>query len=144
ALPIFDEAEEMPDLAALAAAAGLSPFHFHRVFKAVTGITPRAYGAARRAGRLREELAQGDVSVTEAIYGAGFNSNSRFYAASNAMLGMTPTAYRRGGQDAQIRFAIGQSSLGAVLVAASDKGVCAISLGDDPEALARDLQDRFP
>src|SRR5690606_5635617 len=80
---MIDEAEEMPDLAALAAAAGLSPFHFHRVFKAVTGITPRAYGAARRAGRLREELAQGDVSVTEAIYGAGFNSNSRFYAASN-------------------------------------------------------------
>lgn len=141
---MIDEAEEIPDLAALAAAAGLSPFHFHRVFRAVTGITPRAYASARRARRLREELAQADVTVTEAIYGAGFNSSSRFYAASKAMLGMTPTAYRRGGEDARIRFTIGQSSLGAVLVAASDKGVCAIALGDDPEALARDLQDRFP
>jgi AraC family transcriptional regulator of adaptative response/methylated-DNA-[protein]-cysteine methyltransferase len=82
--------------------------------------------------------------VTEAIYGAGFNSGSRFYAQSERMLGMTPTAYRAGGPSADIRFAVGECSLGSILVATSAKGVCAILLGDDPDALVRDLQDRFP
>ncbi|MDQ0472231.1 bifunctional DNA-binding transcriptional regulator/O6-methylguanine-DNA methyltransferase Ada [Labrys wisconsinensis] len=140
---MIEAAEEPPKLEALAAAAGVSPFYFHRQFKAVTGLTPKAYAAAERARRVRAGLGAAG-SVTEAIYDAGFNSNSRFYETSNAVLGMTPSAYRQGGRDADIHFAIGECSLGSILVARSDKGVCAILLGDDPDALARDLQDRFP
>ena len=94
----IENAEEMPKLEVLAASAGLSPFHFHRQFKAVTGLTPKAYGAAQRSKRVRAELADGTSSVTSAIYGAGFNSNSRFYETSNQVLGMTPSAYRAGRQ----------------------------------------------
>ena len=108
-----------------------------------TGVTPKAYAAQMRARRAADGLRTADT-VTEAIYGAGFNSSSRFYESAAARLGMTPTAVRRGGEGGAIRFAIGQGSLGAVLVAATEKGVCAIMLGDDPEALARELQDRFP
>jgi AraC family transcriptional regulator of adaptative response/methylated-DNA-[protein]-cysteine methyltransferase len=122
----------------------MSPYHFHRVFKSITGLTPKAYAAARRAKRVRDELGGGASSVTGAIYDAGFNSSSRFYAKSSEMLGMTPSVYRDGGRDTEIRFAIGESSLGAILVAATPKGVCAIDIGDDPAALARNLQDRFP
>ncbi len=139
----IEAAEDPPSLADLAAGAGLSPHHFHRVFRAVTGVTPRGYLAGVRARRVREELPNSET-VTEAIYDAGFNSGGRFYAQSNAMLGMTPTRYRAGGADVQIRFAVGDCSLGAFLVARSALGVCAILLGDDPEALVRDLQDRFP
>lgn len=138
------EAEELPRLDALAAAAGMSPFHFHRLFKSVTGLTPKAYAVAQRNERIRDRLAAGAGSVTEAIYEAGFNSNSRFYESSNAVLGMTPSAFREGGTYTEIRFAIGQCSLGAILVACSSRGVCAILIGDDPDALARELQDRFP
>jgi AraC family transcriptional regulator of adaptative response/methylated-DNA-[protein]-cysteine methyltransferase len=140
---LIDAAEEMPDLDTLAEAAGLSRFHFHRVFKAQTGVTPKAYAAERRAQRVRTELA-GNGTVTEAIYGAGFNSNGRFYAASSEMLGMTPKRFRAGGPGASIRFAVGQCALGAVLVAATEKGVAAILLGDDPAKLVEELQDRFP
>jgi AraC family transcriptional regulator of adaptative response/methylated-DNA-[protein]-cysteine methyltransferase len=133
----------MPSLDALAAAAGMSRFHFHRVFKTIAGLTPKAYAAAHRAQRVREELSRSDT-VTEAIYGAGFNSSGRFYATSSQTLGMTPTNFRSGGADESIRFAVGECSLGAILVAATDKGICAISLGDDPDQLVRDLQDRFP
>jgi AraC family transcriptional regulator of adaptative response/methylated-DNA-[protein]-cysteine methyltransferase len=140
---LIETAEESPGLGALAAAAGLSRFHFHRVFKAVTGLTPKAYAAAHRANRVRDELAR-SPTVTDAIYGAGFNSNGRFYATSSKVLGMTPTAFRAGAPGASIRFAVGECSLGSILVAASDQGICAILLGDDPDALARDLQDRFP
>jgi AraC family transcriptional regulator of adaptative response/methylated-DNA-[protein]-cysteine methyltransferase len=140
---VIEASESPPGLDELAAQAGMSPFHFHRVFKAETGLTPKAYAEAHRAGRVRERLARGD-SVTDAILEAGFNSSTRFYERSNERLGMAPTAWRAGGADARIRFAIGQCSLGAILVASSDKGVCAILLGDDPDALARDLQDRFP
>lgn len=139
----IEAAEEAPSLDVLAAAAGLSPFHFHRVFKAVTGVTPKAYATARRAERIKAEL-DGTGSVTEAIYAAGYNASSRFYEKSNAMLGMTPGAWRNGGRGVAIRFAVGQCSLGAVLVAASPRGVCAIQFGEDPEALVRGLQDRFP
>jgi AraC family transcriptional regulator of adaptative response/methylated-DNA-[protein]-cysteine methyltransferase len=139
----IERAGTPPSLAELAASSGMSPWHFHRVFKAVTGLTPKAYAEAHRAGRVRERLARGD-SVTDAILEAGFNSSSRFYERSNERLGMAPTAWRAGGADTRIRFAIGQCSLGAILVASSDKGLCAILLGDDPDALARDLQDRFP
>ncbi|TGD96499.1 bifunctional DNA-binding transcriptional regulator/O6-methylguanine-DNA methyltransferase Ada [Methylobacterium nonmethylotrophicum] len=139
----IEAAETPPALAALAAEAGLSPYHFHRVFKQVTGVTPRAYAAARRATRVAEGLRQAGT-VTEAIYEAGYSAASRFYAASTARLGMTPTAYRRGGEGTAIRFAVGACSLGHVLVAATASGVCAILLGDDPETLVRDVQDRFP
>jgi AraC family transcriptional regulator of adaptative response/methylated-DNA-[protein]-cysteine methyltransferase len=140
---LIEEAEETPSLAALAQAAGLSRFHFHRVFKAVTGVTPKAYADAHRGKRVRAELTQSG-SVTEAIYGAGFNSSGRFYAAAPGVLGMTPTQFRAGGGGNVIRFAVGECSLGAILVAATEKGVCAIELGNDPDALVRGLQDRFP
>ncbi len=139
----IDEAESLPSLADMAAAAGLSPHHFHRLFKAATGLTPRQYAAGRRAERVRDALARG-APVTEAVYDAGFNASSRFYETADAVLGMSPTLYRRGGAGERIRFAVGPCSLGAALVAATDKGVCAILLGDDPDALSRDLQKRFP
>jgi AraC family transcriptional regulator of adaptative response/methylated-DNA-[protein]-cysteine methyltransferase len=140
---LIEAADEAPLLDDLASAVGLSRHHFHRVFKAQTGLTPRDYAAAHRHRRVRDELTSRET-VTAAIYGAGFNSNSRFYESSNALLGMTPTSFRAGGRGASIRFAIGESWLGSILVAASEKGVCAILLGDDPDELARDLQDRFP
>ncbi|MDB5906591.1 MAG: bifunctional DNA-binding transcriptional regulator/O6-methylguanine-DNA methyltransferase Ada [Massilia sp.] len=140
---LIDAAEEGLDLDSLAQACGMSRFHFHRIFKAHTGITPKAYAAARRARRLQQGLARAP-SVTEALYAAGFNSSGRFYAASSGVLGMSPRAFRAGGSGAAIRFAIGQCSLGAILVAATDKGICAILMGDDPDPLVRDLQDRFP
>ena len=139
----IEQAEEAPKLADLAARVGLSPYHFHRVFKTITGVTPKAYAAETRARRAADMLRTAET-VTEAIYDAGFNSSSRFYESTAARLGMTPGAVRRGGAGACIRFAVGEASLGAVLVAATNKGVCAIMLGDDPQALVRDLQDRFP
>lgn len=138
----IESADTPPSLETLAQAADMSPFHLHRIFKAATGVTPRAYAAAHRADKLREQLRQGG-SITEAIYEAGYNANGRFYSESNRLLGMTPTAFRTGGADTVIRFAIGECSLGAILVAASERGVCAILIGDDPDMLARDLQDRF-
>ena len=140
---LIEQAEEPPTLDDLAQAAGMSRFHFHRGFKALTGVTPKAYVAGDRAKRVREELASRET-VTQAIYGAGFNSNGRFYAAAPGLLGMTPTQFRSGGSGNVIRFAVGECSLGAILVAATAKGVCAIQFGDDPEALVRALQDRFP
>jgi AraC family transcriptional regulator of adaptative response/methylated-DNA-[protein]-cysteine methyltransferase len=140
---LIEESEEAPSLEALARTAGMSRFHFHRVFKAVAGVTPKAYRDAHRARRVRHELAQSGT-VTEAFYGAGFNSSGRFYAATDQVLGMTPTDYRAGGANARIHFAVGECSLGSILVARSDRGVCAILLGDDPDALVRELQDRFP
>jgi AraC family transcriptional regulator of adaptative response/methylated-DNA-[protein]-cysteine methyltransferase len=133
----------MPTLDQLARHAGLSRYHLHRIFKSVTGVTAKTYAAAHRAKRVRSELEKRDT-VTDAIYGAGYNSNARFYSQAPRVLGMTPTDYRAGGTNTEIRFAIGECSLGSILVAASVRGVCAISLGDDPDVLARDLQDRFP
>ena len=139
----IETAEQPPTLHALAAHAGMSAYHLHRVFKGITGLTPKAYAAAHRAKRVRQQLDHGKT-VTQAIYDAGYNSQGRFYEESNHVLGMTPTTYRAGGVDTEIRFAIGESSLGSILVAQSDRGVCAIMMGDDPDQLARDLQDRFP
>lgn len=140
---LIEDAEEPPKLDALARATGLSTYHFHRVFKAVAGVTPKAYAVAQRQQRLRENL-ETSKTVTEAIYDSGFNSSGRFYAGSNEALGMRPSDYRLGGTGAQMRFAVGQCSLGAILVAASRKGIAAILLGDDPETLVHDLEDRFP
>jgi AraC family transcriptional regulator of adaptative response/methylated-DNA-[protein]-cysteine methyltransferase len=140
---LIDASETEPDLDSLAAAVGMSRFHFHRVFKASTGITPKAYARAQRAARLSQALAAAP-SVTEAIYAAGFGSSGRFYADAGQRLGMTATRYRAGGSGMTIRFAIGQCSLGAILVAATPVGICAILLGDDAGQLACDLQQRFP
>jgi AraC family transcriptional regulator of adaptative response/methylated-DNA-[protein]-cysteine methyltransferase len=121
----------------------LSAWHFQRVFKATTGVSPKQYAKAWRAERARAALAAAGT-VTEAIYEAGFSSSGRFYEQSGAMLGMTPSAFRARGAGETIRFAIGASRLGAILVARSGKGICAISLGDDPEVLLRGLQDQYP
>jgi len=140
----IERADEAPRLVELAAEAEMSPYHFHRVFKAVTGVTPKAYATAHRTTRVRRELQNGRATVTEAIFNAGFNSGGRFYETSDQVLGMTPRKYRAGGGGIEIRFAVGLCSLGSILVARSAKGICAILLGDDPDALVRDLQDRFP
>ena len=140
---LIDACEEAPDLDAIAHAVGMSRFHFQRVFKTHAGVTPKAYAAARRAERARAALAQG-ASVTDALYAAGFNSSSRFYAGAGAMLGMAPARFKAGGAGETIRFAVGACSLGAILVAATERGICAILMGDDPELLVHDLQDRFP
>ena len=140
---LIETSGQMPSLDELAGAAGMSRFHFHRVFKNLTGLTPKAYGTARRATRLRDQL-QIANSVTDAIYETGFNSSGRFYAQAHDELGMTPARFRAGGAGESIRFAVGECSLGSILVAKTDRGICAISLGDDPQALVEELQDRFP
>jgi AraC family transcriptional regulator of adaptative response/methylated-DNA-[protein]-cysteine methyltransferase len=140
---LIETAENLPDLETLAREAGMSRFHFHRLFRKSTGVTPKTYAAAQRAQRLRDSLASGGT-VTDAIYGAGFNSSGAFYAKSQGLLGMRPSRFLGGGSDEAIRFAVGECSLGSVLVAATGAGVCAILLGDDPDALVRDLEDRFP
>jgi AraC family transcriptional regulator of adaptative response/methylated-DNA-[protein]-cysteine methyltransferase len=139
---LIEEAEAPPSLSELAKAVGRSQGYFHRIFKTATGLTPKDYATARQAQRVRETLAEGR-SVTAAIYDAGFNSSGRFYEKAEGMLGMKPSSYRAGGADEEIRFAVGESSLGSVLVASSEKGVVAILLGDEPETLVRSLQDRF-
>lgn len=140
---LIEKSDEPPALEDLAKAVGLSSSYFHRLFKATTGLTPKDYAVAHRASRVRAGLAKGH-SVTEAIYDAGFNSSGRFYEKSTKMLGMTPTHYKEGGTNEEIRFAIGESKLGAILVASSAKGVVAILMDDDPEKLVHGLQDRFP
>ena len=139
---LIETAEEVPGLDVLAREAGMSRYHFHRIFKAATGLTPRAYASAHRARRVREALHEG-VTVTQAIHEAGFASASRFYEASGDVLGMPPSNYRRGGRAETIRFALGECSLGSILVAATARGVCAILLGDDPQALLKDVENRF-
>ncbi|HMI85547.1 MAG TPA: bifunctional DNA-binding transcriptional regulator/O6-methylguanine-DNA methyltransferase Ada [Polyangiaceae bacterium] len=139
----LERAENTPSLAELADRTGWSVYHLHRVFRAVTGLTPKAYAEGRRAERMRTTLGR-SRTVTEAIYDAGYNSSGRFYEKADDVLGMTPATFRAGGARAEIRFAIGECSLGSILVASSSRGVCAISLGNDPATLARELQDRFP
>ncbi len=140
---LIESSDERLSLGALASAVGRSPSHFHRQFKSTTGLTPKEYADGHRANRIREGLMK-NTSVTEAIYDAGFNSSGRFYEKSNDLLGMTPTQYRAGGANEEIRFAVGQSTLGAILVASSKKGIAAILLSNDPDKLVRQLQDRFP
>lgn len=139
----IEAAETEPSLNGLAMIARMSPFHFHRLFRSITGVTPKQYAAAHRTKNVQRNLKK-NLSVTEAIFDAGFNSNSRFYQNSEKILGMTPTRFREGGKQVEIKFAVGESSLGSILVAQSERGVCSILLGDDPDALVRDLQDRFP
>lgn len=141
---IIEQADEPLGLTELADRVGLSPSYLHHRFKAVTGLTPRVYARAHQAQRVREALADPAQDVTEAIHASGFSSSGRFYENADAMLGMTPTAYKRGGQNTAVRFAVGECSLGAVLVACSERGVCAILLGDDPGTLVDNFQDQFP
>jgi AraC family transcriptional regulator of adaptative response/methylated-DNA-[protein]-cysteine methyltransferase len=138
----IEESGRALSLEALAQAAQLSPGYFHRLFKASTGLTPKGYAAAHRAARVRAELTKAR-SVTEAIYDAGFASSGRFYEKASGLLGMTPSRYRDGGAHEVLRFAVGQSSLGSILVASSENGVAAILLGDDPEELVRELERCF-
>lgn len=139
----IEQAEHEPTLEQLAARAGMSPFHFHRLFRAIVGVTPKAYARAHRGARVRSELTKSGT-VSRAIYEAGYNSSGRFYADSYRMLGMTPSGWREGGAGEAIRFAVGESSYGAILVGSTEQGVCAVTLGDDPDRLVRELQDRFP
>jgi len=122
----------------------MSPYYFHRQFKAIIGLTPKQWARAQRNNRLREGLAAPTRSITKAIYDAGFNTNSRFYEQSHEVIGMSPTAYKQGGKNERIRFAVAQSTLGAILVACSDKGICAILLGEEADSVLRELQDIFP
>ena len=121
----------------------MSVYHFHRVFRQVTGLTPRQYAAAQREKKVRHQLGRGST-VTTAIFDAGYSSSSRFYERSNNVLGMLPSCYRAGGIDTKIRFAVGECSLGSILVAQSQRGICAILLGSDPDKLVHELQDSFP
>jgi AraC family transcriptional regulator of adaptative response/methylated-DNA-[protein]-cysteine methyltransferase len=139
----IEASDSAPSLTSLAKAAGMSAYHFHRVFKGATGLTPRQYAAAHREHRVRLQL-KSAASITDAIFEAGYSSNSRFYERADSALGMTPSEYRDGGANTTIRFAVGECSLGSILVAQSERGICAISLGENPQELARDLQDRFP
>lgn len=140
---LIEQAEEPPSLAALAEAECISPFRLQRTFKAVAGVTPKAYASALRAERLRAALRRGDA-VTDAMHGAGFGSSSRLYAQADKLLGMRPSDFRAGGGETEIRFAAGECSLGSIVVAASDKGICAILLGDDAERLVEELHGHFP
>ncbi len=139
----IETAERAPTLGELSRRSGISAFHLHRIFKSVTGLTPRAYAGAHRARRLQQELKRSGT-ITNAIYDAGYGSSGRFYEEADQVLGMTPTRYRSGGADTEIRFAVGQCSLGSILVARSARGLCSIMMGDDPQALVRELHDRFP
>lgn len=139
----IEQAETIPNLHTLAMMAGFSPSHFHRLFKASTGLSPRAYAMAQRQRRLQAHL-QTSSSVTSAMLEAGFNSSSRFYAQSGALLGMMPTRYQQGGRGMQMRVALAPCSLGMVMVAATEQGVCSIALGDDAPALMTALHERFP
>lgn len=140
---LIEQTETEPNLAILAQKAQMSASHLHRIFKAVTGVTPKAYASAHRANRVRVEL-QPNNSITKAIYEAGYGSSTRFYETARGCLGMTPKDYRAGGAHTKIRFAVGECSLGTILVAVTERGVCAILMGDDPHILVRDFQDRFP
>jgi AraC family transcriptional regulator, regulatory protein of adaptative response / methylated-DNA-[protein]-cysteine methyltransferase len=139
----IEEAEDAPTLAELAQEAGLSAFHFHRRFKAATGVTPKSYALAVKQNRLRDGLADAG-SVTEAIYAAGYTSSSRFYEADGRALGMEPSRYRAGGKGARIRYAVEPCWLGLALIAATEKGICALFFGDDEAGLVADLRARFP
>lgn len=143
ACQLIENGSNEPNLETLAKAAHMSPSHFHRVFTSITGITPKAYAMAHRSKKFQAELTK-NTTVTEAMYRAGFNSSGRLYETSAHALGMTPTMFKSGGKGAVMRFAIGECSLGSILVAATDIGISAITMADNPEVLLRDIQDRFP
>jgi AraC family transcriptional regulator, regulatory protein of adaptative response / methylated-DNA-[protein]-cysteine methyltransferase len=139
ALQLIETAEEPPALDFLAVAVGYAPHHFHRLFKRDTGVTPAAYARALRAKRAEAAL-DSNGSVTDAIYEAGYSGPSRFYADSKGRLGMTPSAWKNGGAGVTIRWAVADTALGKILLAATDKGICRLSFDEDESELHR----RFP
>lgn len=139
----IEDSEAPPSTPELARAAAMSTSHFQRVFKQVTGLTPKGYAQSVRSARVREDLLR-KGTITDAVYRAGFNSPSRFYEGASGTLGMTPRSYRAGGAGLTIRFAVGECSLGAILVAATPVGVCAVLMDDDAGALEAELRSRFP
>lgn len=158
---VIEQAETSANLQQLANSVGLSPYHFHRIFKQQTGLTPKAYSQALRAEKIRRQLQPQlsekqvlqqqsahkqvtKVSITQAIYQSGYNSNSQFYEESTQVLGMKASDYKKGGQNSRIKFALGQCNLGHILVAQTVIGICALALGDSPEQLIIELQDQFP
>ncbi len=140
---VIESSDQMPELDTLAEIAGLSRYHFHRIFKKIVGVTPRQYAMAHRTQRLRSELRQ-RPSVIAAIYEAGFNSNSRFYEHSSETLGMTPREYRSGGKGITIQYAIAPCPLGLVMVAGTARGICSVSFGAERSALEQQLRQDFP
>ncbi|WNO53351.1 bifunctional DNA-binding transcriptional regulator/O6-methylguanine-DNA methyltransferase Ada [Stakelama saccharophila] len=139
AVALIEQAETAVPLDELAARVGYAPHHFHRLFKRATGVTPAAYARGLKARRAREALSM-ETSVTDAIYEAGYSAPSRFYETANQRLGMTPSAWKRGGAGVTIRWAIADTSLGPLLIAATGKGLCRVSFDEDAAALA----ERFP
>ena len=137
-----DDNARIPTLAALGASVGLSPFHLQRVFKRATGLSPRQYAAARRGARLKAQLRRG-ASVTQALYDAGYGSSRALYAAVDKELAMSPSSYKRGGAGEHIAYALADSPLGRMLVAATERGVCALRFGDDA-SLEKELRAEFP
>lgn len=142
ACQLLDCTADTPSLAELAAAVNLSPWHFHRVFRATTGLTPRAYAAARRGLRVKKTLLERET-ITDALYRAGYGSSSAFYKDTTKNLGMTPRTFRSRGCGETIQYAVTRCALGHALIAATDKGVCDIALGNDAATLVRDLRDRY-
>jgi len=140
---LIDAAETLPSLDDLAQAVGISPFHFHRVFKAVLGVTPKGYAAQRRIERLKRELDEG-TPVAQAIYGAGYGSPSRLYETTHATLGMTPAAFQQGAKGKRIDWTVTPTALGPLLIGATPDGVCMIAFGADAAALERQIAARFP
>jgi AraC family transcriptional regulator of adaptative response/methylated-DNA-[protein]-cysteine methyltransferase len=143
ACALIDAAETPPRLDNLASAVGVSPFHFHRLFKAIVGVTPKAYAAARRAVRVQDELAAG-TPVAEALYGAGYGSSSRLYEQARATLGMTPAAFRKGGAGTEIRWSTAATPLGELIVAATPQGICMIEFDDGETTAEARVGARFP
>jgi AraC family transcriptional regulator, regulatory protein of adaptative response / methylated-DNA-[protein]-cysteine methyltransferase len=143
ACKMIEEAEPAPKLKEMASQVGLSSFHFHRLFKKIVGVTPKQYAMESRLNRARSHLQQ-DLTVTEAIYNSGFGASSRFYEKSTAALGMRPSDYRNGAHDIHIHYTVVPSYLGWVVVAATEKGICAITIGDTPQEVEEDLYRRFP
>jgi len=135
--------EESPTLADLAEEVGLSPHHLQRTFKAATGLSPKQYAARLRAAQFKAEVQRGE-SVASATYGAGYGSSSRLYEKADANLGMTPGAYRRGGRGMRIAFTTTGSPFGRLLVGATERGICAVTLGDDDAILEAELRREYP
>lgn len=132
-----------PDLETLAAGAGLSAFHFQRLFKQLVGVTPKQYAEARRQARLRHHLRKGEA-VGSALYGAGYGSSSRLYEKAGDYLGMTPAVYRKGGEGMALGYAMAETPFGLLYVAATGRGLCAVGLADDAAEALADLAAEFP
>jgi AraC family transcriptional regulator of adaptative response/methylated-DNA-[protein]-cysteine methyltransferase len=140
---IIEESETSIKLDELAAQVGLSHYHFHRLFKKIVGVTPKKYGARQQSQRFQKNL-KTSPSVTDAIYSAGFGSSGSVYDKNQDTLAMKPTVYRKGGDGITITYGLAQCYLGWVIVAATDRGICAIEFGDDPDTLPEQVQARFP